>query len=203
MTKQQMLEQQTFVIRINQDPKKDAFQSATNTEAVFAMQSSSDQLSSFTSISTSESVSGFVSTVWHPNVTGSVSISNPSRSATESILISLAQTSVTIVSAQSASLSASFFSYPHLEPTLPDHNIIQLEKERSAFLVMKTKLLANPEYREKYVAILQGKVIDSDAKLADLAKRVYAEHGYLPILMTKVTSKIRKFENSSPETRIS
>jgi hypothetical protein len=197
MSKPQMLEQQTLVIKINRDSREDAFQSSTNSQLMFDQRDSTVGASSSTSVS----ISPQVHEMWSSNLVGTISVYNPIGDQAYSISISAPQPSVTIYFPSSQ--SASFLSHTHLEPTLPDHNTIQLEKERSAFLKMRTRLLATPEYYEKYVAILHGKVIDSDAKLADLAKRVYVEHGYVPILMTKVTSKIRKFENSSPETRIS
>lgn len=79
-------------------------------------------------------------------------------------------------------------------------NLQRLELEKAAFTRMKDDLLHNSRYYGKYVAILDGKVIDCDGELAILAKRVYAKKGYIPIYMTKVAPEIEKFENSSPET---
>lgn len=100
--------------------------------------------------------------------------------------------------------SGSFFTYPALTIAHQDYNIMQLEKERLAFLGMKGELLRNDRYRGKYIAILDGRLVDSDEDLKRLAKRVYSMHGYIPIYMDKVTEEsIRKFENSSPESSTS
>jgi hypothetical protein len=89
-------------------------------------------------------------------------------------------------------LHESFFNRPELTPTSP------LQAERIAFLRMRNELL-NSDYRGKYVAILDGKLIDNDQDLRTLAMRVYKKFGYIPIYMDQVTEKERKFENSSPE----
>ncbi len=62
-----------------------------------------------------------------------------------------------------------------------------LEKERAAFLRLKEQLLRT--HRGKYVAILDGQVIDADADDRVLTKRVYAEHGYVPIYIDQVTKE--------------
>jgi hypothetical protein len=67
---------------------------------------------------------------------------------------------------------------------------------------MKAELLRNSDYNGKYIAVFGGRVVDSDENLPELAKRVYSKHGYVPILMTKVTAQSRKFESSSPEKPI-
>lgn len=79
------------------------------------------------------------------------------------------------------------------------NNMQRLESERTAFLKIKNNLLHDPNYSGKYVAILGGVVVDSDEILLNLAKRVYAKHGYVPIYMPKVTTENRKFENTSRE----
>lgn len=60
-------------------------------------------------------------------------------------------------------------------------------RERLAFLQLLPQLLE--AYRDKYVAIHEGKVVDSGEELVPLATRVYAHHGYVPIYMDLVTER--------------
>jgi len=168
LLKQQIVEEQTVIIRFSQSPNPYPLQSTANPQIVFE------------ETPPTEPFHGSGSTSLYPNLS-----SAPSNYETW------------------LSPNNSFFSYPELDISSRNYNLIQLEKEQLAFLALKSNLLNDQRYREKYVAILQGRVVDSDLSLAQLAKRVYEKHGYVPILMTKVTDKIRKFENSSPETRIS
>jgi len=64
-----------------------------------------------------------------------------------------------------------------------------INREKMAFERMKPDLLKDPDYAGKYVAILEGKVVDSDWNLITMAKRVYATQGYRPIYMGLVTDK--------------
>jgi aspartate-semialdehyde dehydrogenase len=45
------------------------------------------------------------------------------------------------------------------------------------------------DYRGRWIAIIKGSVVDTDAEFATLAKRVYARHGYKAILMTRVEAE--------------
>jgi hypothetical protein len=65
--------------------------------------------------------------------------------------------------------------------------------DRQAFLAMKWRLLANPNYIGKFIAVLDGRIIDSDADKAALAKRVYANYGYRRIYMDQVTPDEREY----------
>jgi len=73
------------------------------------------------------------------------------------------------------------------------------EKERSAFLKLKKKLIEDPNYSDRYVAIVGGSVVDTDRDKIILAKRVYSKHGYIPMYIGKVTEKERILEYPSPE----
>jgi hypothetical protein len=53
------------------------------------------------------------------------------------------------------------------------------EREYRAFLRMLPELL--PEYGGKFVAIHDGRVVDSDADDITLVRRVHARVGYVPI----------------------
>ena len=69
-------------------------------------------------------------------------------------------------------------------PTLSEN---KWDRERLAFLQMLPQLLQS--HRNKYVAIHEGKVVDSGDELVPLATRVYARHGYVPIYMDLVTER--------------
>jgi len=73
------------------------------------------------------------------------------------------------------------------------------EKERASFLKLKKKLIGDPNYRGKYVAIVGGRIVDTDHDKIMLAKRVYNKHGYIPMYIGKVTEKERILEYPSPE----
>lgn len=71
-------------------------------------------------------------------------------------------------------------------------------REKEAFLRLKDDLMR--DFEEKYVAILHGKVVDSDKDQAHLAQRVYGKYGYVQIYIDKVSKETRrKLENPSPE----
>jgi hypothetical protein len=59
--------------------------------------------------------------------------------------------------------------------------------ERRAFLRLLPTLLAT--HRGRYVAVHQGRVIDDGPDQVELAKRVYAEVGYVPIYVGLVTDE--------------
>jgi PHD/YefM family antitoxin component YafN of YafNO toxin-antitoxin module len=80
----------------------------------------------------------------------------------------------------------------HLEE---QHRI--LAKERAAFEQMKPELLKT--HRNKWIAVLDGQLVDSDDDDRALTKRVYARHGYRTMLITQVRDQPRVWEFSSPE----
>jgi len=72
-------------------------------------------------------------------------------------------------------------------------------KEEEAFERLKLKCLSDERYRGKFIAVLGGKIVDSDEDDRKLAKRVYDSHGYRPIYIGKVTETKRIVELPSPE----
>ncbi len=62
-----------------------------------------------------------------------------------------------------------------------------LQKERAAFLRLKDQLLRT--HPGQFVAILNGEIIDSDKDDRALTRRVYAEHGYVPIYIDKAVKE--------------
>ena len=80
-------------------------------------------------------------------------------------------------------------TYPPLilDPPQPPAN--KAERERLAFLRLLPALLQT--HRGQYVAIHNEQVVDSGDNELDLADRVWAKHGYVPIHVDLVTDQPR------------
>lgn len=65
--------------------------------------------------------------------------------------------------------------------------ISPLEQQKIIFDNKKKELIA--DYEGKYIALINGKVEDSDTNFSDLANRVYTKYGYREIFMTLVTKE--------------
>jgi len=78
-------------------------------------------------------------------------------------------------------------------PSSPDD---EWEQARQTFERMRSKLLKT--HKDQFVAILNNQVVDADAEIGTLAKRVYTRFGYRPIYMQKVTEQPRVARISSP-----
>lgn len=87
---------------------------------------------------------------------------------------------------------------PALGPPSPPE-LDAFERERQAFLRIRDSLLGNPEFRGKFVAIYRGGIVGRDEDNRELAKRVYREHGYVPIYIGKIERERRVIEMPSPE----
>lgn len=62
---------------------------------------------------------------------------------------------------------------------------MQIEIEKKVFEAKKDFYLEN--YEGKYIALLNGKVLDYSEDFSQLAQRVYEKFGYKEIFMTLVT----------------
>ena len=80
--------------------------------------------------------------------------------------------------------------------------IMRIEDEREAFLKIRDKLLRDPLYTGKYVAVFQGAVVGCDEEKERLAEAVYEKYGYVPIYIDKVAPSERRVEIPSPELAI-
>lgn len=69
-------------------------------------------------------------------------------------------------------------------------SIEKIKSEKLAFSNKKQELMNDPNYKEKYVAVLDGNIIDSDLDFKELTNRVYKEHGYVPILIEKIEEEV-------------
>jgi len=72
------------------------------------------------------------------------------------------------------------------------------EEERAAFHRLKDSLLDT--YKGQYVAILNGQFVDSGTDPVDVAMRVYARFGYVPLYVGLVSEQPELVEFPSPET---
>jgi len=80
--------------------------------------------------------------------------------------------------------------------------ILRIEEEREAFLKIRDKLIRDPLYNGKYVAIFQGAVVGCDEEKERLAETVYEKYGYVPIYIDKVAPSERHVEIPSPELAV-
>jgi hypothetical protein len=71
-------------------------------------------------------------------------------------------------------------------------HMLRIEEEREAFLKIRDKLVQNPNYNGKYVAILQGAIVGCDEEKERLAENVYRKYGYIPIYIDKVAPDERR-----------
>jgi len=80
--------------------------------------------------------------------------------------------------------------------------ILRIEEEREAFLKIRDKLIRDPLYTGKYIAVFQGAVVGFDEEKERLAETVYGKYGYVPIYINKVTPSERRVEIPSPELAV-
>ena len=80
---------------------------------------------------------------------------------------------------------------------LNDNEIVELERKR--YENEKNKYLK--DYEGKYIALLNGKLLGSDNKLSNLAKKVYDNIGYKAVFMTLVTRREKPYRMSSPKLK--
>jgi hypothetical protein len=76
--------------------------------------------------------------------------------------------------------------------------MLDFEEEKSAFEKIRDSLAKDESYRGKYVAIMQGKVIDSDPDKVKLVERIYKKQGYVPLFIGFVGHQ-KPVEVPSPE----
>jgi hypothetical protein len=81
--------------------------------------------------------------------------------------------------------------------------ILRIEEEREAFLKIRDKLIRDPLYTGKYVAVFQGVVVGCDEEKERLAEAIYKKYGYVPIYIDKVAPSERRVEIPSPELAVS
>ncbi len=72
------------------------------------------------------------------------------------------------------------------------------ERDLKWYAAHRKELLS--EYGGSYVAILNGKVVDSDQDFSPLAERVYKKYGYRDILMPRVQDPPQVVNIFTPST---
>ncbi len=72
-------------------------------------------------------------------------------------------------------------------PVLPCPPEDKFRSEQRAFQRLLPELLQT--HRDQYVAIHEGKVVDSGSDKLEVAGRAYARFGYIPILVTLVSDQ--------------
>ena len=82
-------------------------------------------------------------------------------------------------------IQAEVLPAPELEPFVD--GMSKWEQERSAYWRLLPTLVS--EYRDQYVAIHEGQVVDSGASQVELALRVYRRFGYVPIYVGLVSDE--------------
>jgi hypothetical protein len=76
---------------------------------------------------------------------------------------------------------------PAFEVVLPQPPETKWQEERRAFLRLVSSLL--PTHRGQYVAIHEGKVVESGPDKVAVGLRAYAKYGYIPIYVGLVTDE--------------
>ncbi|MCD6564278.1 MAG: hypothetical protein J7K23_10265 [Thermoproteales archaeon] len=77
--------------------------------------------------------------------------------------------------------------------------IMRIEEEREAFQKLKKKLLRDPRYRGRYIAVYQGKIVGIGEEKGELARKVYKKYGYVPIYIGKISREDIHIKVPSPE----
>jgi hypothetical protein len=84
----------------------------------------------------------------------------------------------------SAASTSAVSTYKVVLPPPPEN---KWRREQAAFLRLLPELLRT--HREKYVAVHEGKVVESGEDLIAVALKAYAKHGYVPIFVDRVTEE--------------
>lgn len=71
-----------------------------------------------------------------------------------------------------------------------------IDFEKYIFLKKKLELLKNPDFIGKYVAVIKGEIIDKDDDSHVLLKRIYEKHGYVPVLIEKISDEELEYTTS-------
>ena len=80
-----------------------------------------------------------------------------------------------------------------------DLELKKWEDDLGYFQAMKARLLTDGTYRDKYIAIRDKKIIDSDVDHFRLARRVNEQYPYQAVLIARVEPDERVAEIPSPE----
>jgi len=96
----------------------------------------------------------------------------------------------TLVSQKEIDTSGIGSTYVENTFLLSDNSNQPLREEREYFESIRDQLKKDFAHQNKYVAILNKKIIGTGDNGPGLAIRMYKEHGYVPILVEKVDEDI-------------
>jgi hypothetical protein len=72
------------------------------------------------------------------------------------------------------------------------------ERQKEVFNRIRETLANEPQYQGKYVAIVDGKLADSDVDKIRLAERLYLRYGYIPFYVGEISKQKRYVHIRSP-----
>ncbi|MGA2683256.1 MAG: hypothetical protein ABSF44_15830 [Candidatus Bathyarchaeia archaeon] len=72
-------------------------------------------------------------------------------------------------------------------------------ENKEVFIKLKDGLVQKPEFENKFIAIKDGKMVDSDYDRSILVERLYTKYGYVPLFIGKVVKQEKYKELPSPE----
>ena len=78
-------------------------------------------------------------------------------------------------------------------------NELKIKFEKALFAKNKAKFVKDPSLLGNFAAIHNGKILDIDENKQQLLDRIYDKHGYMPILIEKI-SKTEKSIIRSPRS---
>ena len=106
------------------------------------------------------------------------------------------QTLGVLISAEDYRRVAPLIAHEPASPWIEEQTrLIKLEIE--AYERMKPELLKT--HKGLFVAIFNGKFIDSDTDESKLAERVYSQHGYRTMLITEVEETPKVYQMGGPQ----
>jgi hypothetical protein len=70
--------------------------------------------------------------------------------------------------------------------SMPSDPEEKFEREANRFVQLRTSLLGDPHYHNRFVAVLDESMVDSDSNEAELVARVYKTYGYRPLYIGKI-----------------
>ena len=82
-------------------------------------------------------------------------------------------------------------------PLAPRNDLF--EENYKAFQSLLPVLVQDPRYEGKYVAVLNGRLLDSDDDMQALIRRIYAHHAHEPVYVGRASRNIPRKELPSPE----
>lgn len=75
-------------------------------------------------------------------------------------------------------------------------SIDRIESEKLVFQSLKDGLSKDPNFKGKYVAVLNANIVDSDSNKISLLKKIYQKYGSVPVLIEKIDNEELEFTTS-------